>query len=58
MSCVDVELSQFVAIANDDNSLTIEAPWGVRSTGSSWHLVDERKLQLYRWYQESQGETT
>jgi hypothetical protein len=58
VSCVDVDLSQFVVIANDDNSLTLEAPWGVRSTVSSWHLVDERKLQMCRRYQESQGETT
>lgn len=32
----------------DNNTIVIEAPWGDRSYVSSWHLVEERKLQLYR----------
>jgi len=39
----------FEVISNDDSSITIVAPWGTKSTISSWHLVEERKLQLTRW---------
>ena len=39
----------FEVVSNDDSSITIVAPWGTKSTISSWHLVEERKLQLTRW---------
>jgi hypothetical protein len=40
-------LDAFEVTSNPDSSITITAPWGVKSTVSSWHLVDERKLQMY-----------
>lgn len=40
-------LELFEVVNNPDSSITITAPWGTKSTVSSWHLVDERKLQLY-----------
>lgn len=42
------DADSFVVEVMDSNTIVIEAPWGDRSYVSSWHLVEERKLQLYR----------
>jgi len=38
----------FEVIPQDSYSILIKAAWGVGSYVSSWHLVDERKIQLTR----------
>lgn len=38
----------FEVIPLDAYSILVKAAWGVGSYVSSWHLVDERKIQLTR----------
>ena len=39
----------FEVIPQDSYSILVKAAWGEQSYVSSWHLVDERKIQLTRW---------
>ena len=39
----------FEVIPQDSYSILVRAAWGEQSYVSSWHLVDERKIQLTRW---------
>jgi len=48
MSYVEVDESDFVVETIDAYGILIRAAWGVQSFVSSWHLVDERKIQLTR----------
>jgi hypothetical protein len=38
----------FEVIPQDSYSILVRAAWGEQSFVSSWHLVDERKIQLTR----------
>ena len=38
----------FEVIPQDSYSILVKAAWGEQSFVSSWHLVDERKIQLTR----------
>lgn len=40
--------SDFQVIGVDDYGILVKAAWGEQSFVSSWHLVDERKIQLTR----------
>ena len=40
--------SDFEVIGVDDFGILVKAAWGEQSFVSSWHLVDERKIQLTR----------
>lgn len=48
VSCVQVDEDDFEVEAVDDFSILVKAAWGEQSYVSSWHLVDERKIQLTR----------
>lgn len=50
MSGSDIEFvdSDFTVTQIDDFGILVEAAWGARSFVSSWHLVEERKIQLNR----------
>jgi len=38
----------FEVIGIDAYGILVKAAWGAQSVVSSWHLVDERKIQLTR----------
>ena len=63
MSYVHVDEDDFEVIGVDDYGILVKAAWGEQSFVSSWHLVDERKIQLTRrtkpadWDQKKQAET-
>jgi len=48
MSYVVVDESDFEVIGVDVYGILVKAAWGEQSFVSSWHLVDERKIQLTR----------
>lgn len=48
VSYVHVDEDDFEVIGIDDFSILVKAAWGEQSYVSSWHLVDERKIQLTR----------
>lgn len=45
---MQVDEDDFEVEAVDDFSILVKAAWGEKSYVSSWHLVDERKIQLTR----------
>ena len=48
MTYVVVDESDFVVEPVDAYGILVKAAWGEQSFVSSWHLVDERKIQLTR----------
>lgn len=48
MSYVVVDDDDFEVIGVDAYGILVKAAWGEQSFVSSWHLVDERKIQLTR----------
>lgn len=48
MSCVTFDESDFEVVGVDAYGILVKAAWGEQSFVSSWHLVDERKIQLTR----------
>ena len=48
MSYVEVDEGDFEVIGVDAYGILVKAAWGEQSFVSSWHLVDERKVQLTR----------
>jgi hypothetical protein len=48
MSYVHIDEGDFEVIQVDDHGILVKAAWGEQSFVSSWHLVDERKIQLTR----------
>lgn len=48
MDCVIVDENDFEVIGVDAYGILVKAAWGEQSFVSSWHLVDERKIQLTR----------
>jgi hypothetical protein len=48
MTYVHVDEVDFEVIQVDDYGILVKAAWGEQSFVSSWHLVDERKIQLTR----------
>lgn len=48
MTCVVVDEDDFEVVGVDDYGILVKAAWGEQSFVSSWHLVDERKIQLTR----------
>jgi hypothetical protein len=48
MTYVHVDEDDFEVIGVDDYGILVKAAWGEQSFVSSWHLVDERKIQLTR----------
>lgn len=48
VSCVSIDEDDFEVEAVDAFSILVKAAWGEQSYVSSWHLVDERKIQLTR----------
>ena len=48
MTYVVVDEDDFEVIGVDAYGILVKAAWGEQSFVSSWHLVDERKIQLTR----------
>lgn len=48
MDCVLFDEDDFEVIGVDAYGILVKAAWGEQSFVSSWHLVDERKIQLTR----------
>lgn len=48
MDCVLFDEDDFEVIGVDCYGILVKAAWGEQSFVSSWHLVDERKIQLTR----------
>lgn len=48
MDCVLFNEDDFEVIGVDCYGILVKAAWGEQSFVSSWHLVDERKIQLTR----------
>jgi len=48
MSYMAFDESDFVVEPVDAFGILVKAAWGEQSFVSSWHLVDERKIQLTR----------
>jgi hypothetical protein len=48
MSSVIVDEDDFEVVGVDAYGILVKAAWGEQSFVSSWHLVDERKIQLTR----------
>ena len=48
MTDVLFDEDDFEVIAFDAYGILVKAAWGEQSFVSSWHLVDERKIQLTR----------
>jgi len=48
MSYMAFDESDFVVEPVDVFGILVKAAWGEQSFVSSWHLVDERKIQLTR----------
>jgi hypothetical protein len=48
MSYVHVDENDFEVVGVDAYGILVKAAWGEQSFVSSWHLVDERKIQLTR----------
>ena len=48
MSYVHVDENDFEVVGVDDYGILVMAAWGEQSFVSSWHLVDECKIQLTR----------
>lgn len=48
MSDVQFDEDDFEVIGIDAYGILVKAAWGEQSFVSSWHLVDERKVQLTR----------
>jgi len=48
MSYMLFDDSDFEVIGVDAYGILVKAAWGEQSFVSSWHLVDERKIQLTR----------
>lgn len=48
MTCMLFDEDDFEVIGVDDYGILVKAAWGEQSFVSSWHLVDERKVQLTR----------
>lgn len=48
MSTVQFDEDDFEVIGVDAYGILVKAAWGEQSFVSSWHLVDERKVQLTR----------
>lgn len=48
MNCVLFDEDDFEVIGVDAYGILVKAAWGEQSFVSSWHLVDERKIQLTR----------
>lgn len=48
MNCVLFDEGDFEVVGVDCYGILVKAAWGEQSFVSSWHLVDERKIQLTR----------
>jgi len=48
MDCVAFDEDDFEVFGVDAYGILVKAAWGEQSFVSSWHLVDERKIQLTR----------
>ena len=48
MTYVHVDENDFEVIGVDAYGILVKAAWGEQSFVSSWHFVDERKIQLTR----------
>ena len=48
MSSVILDEDDFEVVGVDAYGILVKAAWGEQSFVSSWHLVDERKIQLTR----------
>ena len=48
MSYVHIDEDDFEVTQVDGCGILVKAAWGKQSFVSSWHLVDERKIQLTR----------
>ena len=48
MDCVLFDEDDFEVVGVDAYGILVKAAWGEQSFVSSWHLVDERKIQLTR----------
>lgn len=48
MDCVLFDEGDFEVVGVDAYGILVKAAWGEQSFVSSWHLVDERKIQLTR----------
>ena len=48
MSSVILDEGDFEVVGVDAYGILVKAAWGEQSFVSSWHLVDERKIQLTR----------
>jgi hypothetical protein len=48
MDCVGFDEGDFEVVGVDAYGILVKAAWGEQSFVSSWHLVDERKVQLTR----------
>lgn len=48
MTYVNYSEDDFIVQQIDDYGILVKAAWGAQSFVSSWHLVDERKVQLTR----------